>query len=129
VALAAIVATLVSGLGGRGAPPSSMLLKVTAKDPVEDGSDFSVTISHNGGDDLQLKDLTVKAISADGLNILTKSPVASTGTLTVGDSITITSWDNVAPLAGFDSGSIITVTVIHDPSKQKLFSSNSIVVQ
>jgi flagellin-like protein len=123
VALAAIVATLVSGLGGRGAPPSVMLT-VTAQD---DGSNGVIlTISHNGGDDLTLKDLTVEG--SNNLDIMTPvsslTNVSGSGTtLTVGGTATGT-YD----YGGDSSGQVITVYVIHNPSKQKLFSSSAIPV-
>jgi flagellin-like protein len=127
VALAAIVATLVSGLGGRGAPPSVMLtVKAT-----NSGSGLAVSISHQGGDDLTLKDLKVEAINANGSEVLTVNPVEISGitTLTVGDNITITNWIPTTPATGFNAGDVITVYVIHNPSKQKLFNSSAITVQ
>jgi flagellin-like protein len=124
VALAAIVATLVSGLGGRGAPPSVMLT-VTATST--GAGQLSVNLSHQGGDDLNLKDLKVEAVNSNGSQTLTESPLANSGSLTVGDTYTVSTWDDT-PGAGFEPNSVITIYVIHNPSKQKLFSSSSITV-
>jgi flagellin-like protein len=123
VALAAIVATLVSGLGGRGAPPSVMLT-VTAKDT---GTGVTtLTIAHNGGDDLNTNDLKIQVTdNLDHVYDIT-STMTPTGTLSVGGSLTAT-W-TPSPLET-TSGTVITVYVIHNPSKQKLFSSSAITVQ
>jgi flagellin-like protein len=127
VALAAIVATLVSGLGGRGAPPSVMLT-VTAKDTSGTGTDFAVSISHNGGDDLQLKDLTVEAISST--NVVISNSALGAGTFSVGQTLPVSTWNSAnQPDNSFKQGQIVTVYVIHNPSKQKLFSSSTIIVQ
>jgi flagellin-like protein len=129
VALAAIVATLVSGLGGRGAPPSVMLT-VTAKNTAITDSTLVVTLSHNGGDDLQLKDLTVKAINSNGSVILDNSALdvgVSSGTFSVGSTDTV-KFTTATTSNNFNSGNIVTVYVIHNPSKQKLFSSSTILV-
>jgi len=65
VALAAVVATLVSGLGGRGTPPSAFL-DVTAKVNVENNECIDLTIIHNGGDDLVINDLKISATVENG---------------------------------------------------------------
>jgi flagellin-like protein len=132
VALAAIVATLVSGLGGRGAPPSVMLT-VTAKDNganIANEDNVILTISHNGGDDLNISDLKIQAQNYE--NVMVTIPLnnlSKSGTLSVGD--TMTAWytwrtNNTTENA---SGNVIQVFVIHNPSKQKLFSSSAITVQ
>jgi flagellin-like protein len=125
VALAAIVATLVSGLGGRGAPPSVMLT-VTAKENALDNY-VILTVSHNGGDDLTLTDLKVEGSSID--NIMTQvtsftNVVSGATTLTVGGTAVGSYY-----FGGNPTNAVITVYVIHNPSKQKLFSSASITVQ
>jgi flagellin-like protein len=124
VALAAIVATLVSGLGGRGAPPSVMLT-VTAKGDNTGG--VTLSISHNGGDDLNVTDLKIQAEQSDTTmyTIPTTSWSKQSGTLAVGDTMTATySWGATSSI-----GQVIQVFVIHNPSKQKLFSSSAITVQ
>jgi flagellin-like protein len=126
VALAAIVATLVSGLGGRGAPPSVMLT-VSAKNTEATNNTLQLTLSHNGGDDLQLKDLTVRVTSADG-SVVIDNAALGTGTFSVGGT-QLVQFANAAGSGNFSANSIITVYVIHNPSKQKLFSSSAIVVQ
>jgi flagellin-like protein len=126
VALAAIVATLVSGLGGRGAPPSVMLT-VTAKDNSHTGQ-ITLTISHNGGDDLNISDLKIEAEMSDNtiVPIPTTNLSKSSGTLSVGD--TMYAWYLYGTSTNA-TGNVITVYVIHNPSKQKLFSSAAITVQ
>jgi flagellin-like protein len=124
VALAAVVATLVSGLGGRGTPPSAMLT-VTAE---ISGNNITLTISHEGGDDLVLKDLEIKASNDNVGGMETIKGTDLTGiagtTFNVGESgkVTYTS-------TGIVSGDTITVFIIHTPTKQKLFSSSSVVVR
>jgi hypothetical protein len=106
-------------LGGRGAPPSVMLT-VSAQ---SQGSNLVLTISHNGGDDLNISDLTVQGSDINGV-MRTAAVSPSSGTFYVGGTITATyTYDADA------SGKVITVYVIHNPSKQKLFSSSAITVQ
>jgi flagellin-like protein len=127
VALAAIVATLVSGLGGRGAPPSVMLT-VTAKENTDNSpGNVVLTISHNGGDDLNITDLKIQAEKSD--NSMITIPAAnlslSSGTLSVGDTMTATyQWGATSA-----ANKVIQVFIIHNPSKQKLFSSAAITIQ
>jgi FlaG/FlaF family flagellin (archaellin) len=63
VALTAIVAMLISGLGGRGAPPSAMLIVTAEK---TNPTSVMITISHEGGDDLVAADLEVQASDNTG---------------------------------------------------------------
>jgi len=127
VALAAVVATLVSGLGGRGTPPSVMVT-VTAENSA--ANTVRLTISHEGGDDLVVKDLDVKATnSITGAMSSTSGSALETAlavgpVFTVGESGSITyTYDNVA------DGTVLTVYIIHVPSKQKLFSAINVVVR
>ena len=64
VALAAVVAMLVSGLGGRGAPPSARLTVTAAN---TNPTSVMITISHEGGDDLIISDLEVQASDSTGV--------------------------------------------------------------
>jgi len=125
VALAAVVATLVSGLGGRGTPPSAMLT-VTATIPAEN-QPITLTITHEGGDDLVFADLEVKADNSPTLMVTTKG-TDLTGkigtTFNVGEAVTMT-----YNSTGISAGDTVTVFIIHTPSKQKLFSSSSIIVR
>lgn len=130
VALAAIVATLVSGLGGRGAPPSVMLTVSASNSGITDNG-LLVTLRHEGGDDLQLKDIAVRAISGDVT--MECNPVLTSGTFTVGGTQNVYAWKTitggtVSTENNFNKDNIITVYVIHNPSKQKLFSSSNIKV-
>jgi flagellin-like protein len=124
VALAAIVAMLVSGLGGRGAPPSAMLT-VTAENDHLILPNVKITISHEGGDDLIISDLELQVSLSDDTMMTTSMSVVGGGTtLTVGKSATAS-----YPYGGIATGTAITVYVIHTPSKQKMFSSSTVVVQ
>jgi flagellin-like protein len=121
VALAAIVAMLVSGLGGRGAPPSARLTVTAAN---TDPTSVMITISHEGGDDLIISDLEVQASDSTGV-MHTVSMTTSGGgtTLTVGGKATGTYTYGAGP-----GGKVITVYVVHNPSKQKLFSNTRVIV-
>ena len=122
VALAAVVATLVSGLGGRGTPPSAMLTVVAENS----GTDVNLTIEHAGGDDLVVADLQVKVSDNAGGLVTTEDIPSGVGTtFTVGESGTITS----AYGGGLEPGDVLTVYIIHVPSKQKIFSSTNVVVR
>jgi len=125
VALAAVVATLVSGLGGRGTPPSAML---TVSATIS-GDDITLRITHEGGDDLVVKDLQVKA-SNDNLGGMATLDLLTAGipgtTFNVGEAGTLT---YTAASGSILAGDTITVFVIHTPSKQKLYSSSSVVVR
>lgn len=126
VALAAIVAMLVSGLGGRGAPPSAMLT-VSAENNNVAGTVVKITISHEGGDDLIPSDLEVQASDEDGdMIVITDMDVSGTAaTFAVGGKETGTyTYGTVTAV-----GNAITVYIIHKPSKQKLFSSATVIVE
>jgi len=123
VALAAVVATLVSGLGGRGAPPNA-LISVTAENSTENG--YILKLSHEGGDDLATKDLQIQAstsatqMTSYDFNTL----MGASGTFSVGNKLTSTliPYDNV-------TGQVVTVYIVHKPSKEKIFSSSTVAVQ
>jgi len=119
VALAAIVAMLVSGLGGRGAPPSAMLTVTAENGPSP--NEYTLTISHEGGDDLLAVDLEVQASSS---SILMGTYAFGTGTFTVGDKVTVACAYTSDP-----TDDAATVYIIHKPSKQKMFSSAQVIVQ
>jgi hypothetical protein len=105
--------------GGGGALPSSMI-SVSAH---ASGNNVVLTISYEGGDDQNISDLQVQASDTNGtMQTATLSP--SSGTLSVGGTLTATYTYGVSP-----SGKAITVYIIHTPSKQKLFSSASVIVQ
>lgn len=122
VALAAVVATLVSGLGGRGTPPSAMLT-VTAEYTGPENQ-YKLRITHEGGDDLVRSDLQVMASSSPtAMNTYTFPP--GTGTFSVGGSETLTD----CAYSDNSKNKVVTVFIIHVPSKQKIFSSSSVVVR
>jgi hypothetical protein len=109
----------LSGAGGHGAPPSAMLT-VTAH---ASGSVVTITISHEGGDDMIISDLEVQGSNTSGvMQIATLSP--SSGTFSVGYTLTATYTYGPSP-----TGKMITVYIINTPSQQKLFSSSGVVVQ
>jgi hypothetical protein len=110
-----------SGLGGRGAPPSAMLT-VTAKENA--GGGYDLTLSHEGGDDLVASDLEIQASSSATTMQTGLTFTTTLGTFRVGDRVTIH-----CTYSGSSAGKAVTVYIIHKPSKQKMFSSSSVVVQ
>ena len=127
IALAAVVATLVGGLGGAaGAAPSS-ILSVTAQKTGD--NEVTLTISHDGGDDLKVTDLIVRAENGagskyeiSGSDLQTEFNVGET--FTVGEEGTVT-----YTYTDIEAGEIISVIIVHDPSNQKLFDSDTISVE
>jgi hypothetical protein len=106
------------GTEGRGTPPSGMM-SVTAK--AGQNNTVTITINHEGGDALALADLSVQASDSTGtMQLATLSP--SSGTLYAGSSCTATYNYGADP-----SGKYITVYVIHNPSKQKIYSGGATV--
>jgi hypothetical protein len=115
-----ILESLVSGLGGRGAPPNA-LLSVTANKV--DANDYTLTISHEGGDDLAIADLEIQASSS--ATTMTTIAFPGSGTFSVGSQVTT---GNIAYSPDV-TGQVITVYIIHVPSNEKIFSSSTVVVQ
>jgi len=105
------------GLGGRGAPPTAML-SVSA---VRSGDDITLTIRHDGGDDLSLADITVMASDNTG-TMTTAALSSSTGKFAVGGTIT------AIYTYGASTSDVITVYIIHNPSKNKIFMNSRILV-
>lgn len=103
---------------GPSTPPSAMLT-VTAE---AQGSNVGLTISHEGGDDMDVDDLEIMASISDGT--MTTLDFPGTGTFSVGDDSTATYAYGPNP-----QGKVITVYIIHVPSKQKIFSSATVVVK
>ena len=129
VALAAVVATLVSGLGGRGAPPNA-LLAVSAKENGENA--YHLTISHEGGDDLAVKDLQIQATTpstASGYTVYDFAALTgASGTFSVGMLVsTGTGTPTAIPYTNV-TGQVVSIYIIHKPSKQKIFSSPTVAV-
>jgi len=121
VALAAVVATLVGGLSVRGAPQNA-LLKVTATR--DNDNLYHLTIKHEGGDDLVIKDLQVMA--SDNATTMKTYPFPGTGTKTlfsVGDENTV-----YCSYTGNVTNKVVSVYIIHKPSKQKIFSAKYVTV-
>ena len=106
------------GLGGRGAPPNAMLL-VSA---IRLGDNITLAISHEQGDDVNLADITVMASDNTG-TMVPATLSSSTGKLSVGGSITATY------TYGTGASDVITVYIIHNPSKNKIFINSRILVQ
>ena len=124
VALAAVVATLVSGLGGRGAPPNALL---SVKAVRTSGTTYSIVVSHEGGDDLSVKDLQVQA-SKDSENLQTVAfnlNGVTSGTFSVGMLTTMTGFTYSTD----PTNQVLTIYIIHKPSKEKIFSSSTVAVQ
>jgi flagellin-like protein len=125
VALAAVVATLVGGLTVRGAPQNA-LLKVTAaigtSSNPNDNTHYRITIEQEGGDDLVIKDLQVMA--SDSASTKATYLFPGTGALfSVGSTATLTC--SYAPDV---TNKVVSVYIIHKPSKQKIFSAKYVTV-
>jgi len=104
-------------------PPSS-LLTVTAEKSAE--TTVELTILHEGGDDLAIAELDIMAETSHGFGVtMTSVDFLGSGTFSAGDSITAT-YDYGAPVP---AGTVITVFIVHLPTRQKIFSSSTIVVQ
>jgi hypothetical protein len=107
-------------LGGQGTPPSAMLT-VRAQGS---GNNVVLTISHEGGDDVNISDLQVQGSDSTG-TMVTATLSLSSGTLSVGETLTATYTYGGA----ITTSRAITVYIIHKPSKQKLFSSATVIVE
>jgi hypothetical protein len=104
---------------GRGGPPST-ILTVTAKD---NGSNVVLLmITHTGGDELNISDLKVQGLNSDNTTMSTATIISPTGTLSVDEQIIAYYTYGAA-----SKGNVITVYVIHKPSKQRLFSGSVVV--
>jgi hypothetical protein len=106
----------------QGLPPPNALLSVTAKRNDNTGlTGYTLTISHEGGDDLSVSDLEIMA-SMDSENMATYA-FPGTGTFSVGMKTTIT-----CTYAGNVTSQVVTVYIIHKPSKEKIFASSTVAV-
>jgi len=99
------------------------MLTVTAENTSP--TEITLTISHEGGDDLVVADLEINASnSLDEMVTIDGTEITGVGSMfSVGET------GSVAYTYGPDpEGKVITIHIIHVPSKQKIFSSSSIVV-
>jgi hypothetical protein len=106
------------------------MLSVTAE-ASSDNNYVTIMISHNGGDDLILSELQLQASTVGGMNtdIDIVPTISAAATLSVGGTATGTyDYENTSP-GNSAKNTAITVYIIHVPSKQKLFSSTSVIVQ
>ena len=120
VALAAVIATLVGGLSVRGAPQNA-LLKVTAAEV--DNTHYTLTITHEGGDDLVIKDLQIMA-SNTATTMITYPFPDNRALFSVGSApavLTCSYTPNV-------TNKSVSIYIIHKPSKQKIFSAQYVTV-
>jgi len=101
-------------------PTPTALLSVVAHKVTS--TSYTLTISHEGGDDLSISDLEIMA-SMNSENMATY-PFPGTGTFSVGMQTTITC--SYSPDV---TGLVVTVYIIHNPSKQKIFASSTVAVQ
>jgi len=106
--------------GGSGAPPNA-LLSVTATKV--DSTDYVLAISHEGGDDLAVSDLQIQASTSASTMVTIAFP--GSGTFSVGSEVTT---GNI-PYSPDVTGQVVTVYIIHKPSKEKIFSSSTVAVQ
>jgi FlaG/FlaF family flagellin (archaellin) len=116
-----------SGLGGRGGSPTAMLAVAATK---VDSTHYQLTITHWGGDDLNVADLQVQAsdnVTPTSLQIkpFTLTGGATSGTFSVGMSTTMTGFTYSPDV----TNQVLTVYIVHKPSKEKIFSSSTVAVQ
>jgi flagellin-like protein len=124
VALAAVVATLVGGLGG-GAVPPTPTLSITAQENA-DGQRINLTIAHGGGDALTLSD--IELIAEDENAEDTTQGTLGSGTLSVGHSITVSyPYTDAAITTPVPVGEMISVKLIHTPSSQQIYDLDVLV--
>ena len=111
------------GGGGRGTPPSAMIT-LWAETPA--ANTVKLTIQY-WGDDLALADLQINATNntEGGLATINGTELTGVGsTLSTGETGSVT-----YAYPGVESGDVITVYIIHTPSKQKIFSATYVVVR
>lgn len=121
--LIGIVGFLVSELGGRGVPPAQMLTVVAT----DTGDSVTLDISHQGGDDLAISDFQIKATDSatGGMATIDGTEMIGVGsTLSAGETGSV-----IYAYPGVDVGDVLTVYIVHVSSKQKIFSSSTVVVQ
>jgi len=128
VVIIVVLAAHFSGGGGsggdRGTPPSAMIT-LWAETPA--ANTVRLTIRHEGGTmELPVTDLQIMATnSAEGGMVTINGTEMGVGsTFSVGETGSVT-----YAYPGVKSGDRITVYIIHVPSKQKIFSSSSVVVR
>jgi flagellin-like protein len=126
VALAAVVATLVGGLSVRGAPQNA-LLKVTAAEGTSsnpnDNTHYRIIIEHEGGDDLVVKDMQIMA-SDSATTMATYSFPGTKPLFSVGDNDVVLTCSYTPDV----TNKVVSVYIIHKPSRQKIFSAKYVTV-
>lgn len=121
VALAAVVATLVGGLGGAGAPPNAVLT-VSAENTAPDWDNIALIIKHRGGEALTWTDLTLRIGDNDEPGVMKDIDHGKSGSFSVDESVLIKTTEK-------STDGVIAVSIIHKPSNQLIFSSTTIVVK
>lgn len=123
VALAVAVGVIVSGLSGRGAPPSAFVNVTATGSTISDGI-VIVRLDHRGGDALSMSELTVKAEDIDG--DLVEIPMTWPTVLDISDTAFGTyTYDTHATER--TEGAVVRIVVIHNPSKTFLVDTNVLV--
>jgi len=125
IVIIAVLTTITGNEGGegpRGTPPSAMLTVTAENGPA--ANEYTLTISHEGGDDLAIDDLEIMATDDNNTGAMETYPFPGTGTFSVGNESTHACEFNTDP-----SNEMVTVFIIHTPSKQKIFSSSYVVVR
>jgi flagellin-like protein len=121
VALAAVVATLVGGLGGGAIAPTATL-NVTAK--YVDNTHVKITITHNGGDALALDKINIIADDGAETQASTLLATGTSNSLTVGHSVTLENYI----VTSINVNDTISVKLIHTPSSQMIFNKSDVLV-
>jgi len=124
VALAAVVATLVGGLGAGAIPPHPTLVVTAALTDDAGHKSVTITIDHRGSDSITASDIKVIADNNDSGGYIEKklSEMGVTGTLSVGHNYTL---DNYS-VTDLNTGATISVTLIHIPSNQQIYANDSV---
>ena len=133
VILAAVIAAFVFGMGPpESAPSAQMTVKDHANAFTNGAGDGIFTITHRGGDVLQIEDLKV-AISKDETNwndtAQTTDPIQldpSNGTLNVGDSYSVLTGASTG--VGQAAKGTVYIRIIHIPTSTILLETNAQVV-
>jgi len=119
VTLAAAVAMLVSGFPDHASPLNALLSATATRD---NHTDYTITISHEGGDDLAVVDLQV--LASDSATTFRTYDFPGTGTFSVGNKITLTN----CSYRGNVENKVVSVFIIHKQTKLKILSATSVVV-
>lgn len=103
--------------------PPNVQLMVTAR--ANSDNTITLTIRHNGGDNLSISDLEVRGVIGENNEIVQIAKLnPSAGVLSAGGTMTAT-----YPYGSDPRGKVVTVEIFHYPSRWYIFKSTTIIVQ